>query len=320
MPTRQRKEEYFTRMTELLDTYTRVLVVHCDHVGSQQMHAIRQSLRGSAEVLMGKNTLMRKVIKTFLDANPEHPIESLVPSLLGNVGLIFTNEDFGPIREVIAENRVPAAAKAGVLAEVDVIVPPGPTGCDPGQTSWFQALNVPTKISRGQIEIVSELKLVAKGEKVTQSQSALLQKLNIRPFTYGLVLREVYDNGKIFSAKVLDITSEDLEQKFAIGLRRFAAVSREIGVPTLPSLPHSFGTGIRRLIAVAGETGYCFAGMEEWDKLFKMDPEELAKLQASAGASGDAGAAEEKAEEKEEEEEVDMGGAGNLFGGDEDGY
>mmetsp|Transcript_11037 Transcript_11037/g.35105 ORF Transcript_11037/g.35105 Transcript_11037/m.35105 type:complete len:322 (+) Transcript_11037:123-1088(+) len=321
MPSRERKEEYFARMEELLDSYTKVLIVSADHVGSMQFHCIRRSLRGTAAVLMGKNTLMRKVINVFLAKNgAEHPMGALLPYIKGNIGLIFTNDDLGHVRTVIEENRVPAAAKAGVIAECDVIVPPGPTGCDPGQTGWFQALNVPTKISRGQIEIVSELKLVTKGVRVGGSEAALLQKLDIRPFTYGLKLEQVYDNGSIFDAAVLDITEEDLKNKFMTSVRRMAAICLVAGYPTLASVPHSVGNAIRKLIAISAASGYSFEQMAEWDALLNMDPEELAKLQAaSAAAGGGAGGDEAKEEEEEEEEEVDVGG-GNLFGGDDDGY
>jgi large subunit ribosomal protein LP0 len=41
-------------------------------------------------------------------------------------------------------------------------------------------------ISRGQIEIINDVQLVAKGEKVGTSEATLLQKLGIKPFTYGL--------------------------------------------------------------------------------------------------------------------------------------
>lgn len=274
---------------------------------------------------MGKNTMMRKVITNFAKDREGHPIETLLPFIVGNIGLIFTNSDFGTIRKVIDTNTVPAAAKAGTVAECDVIVPPGPTGCDPGQTAWFQALNVPTKIAKGQIEIVSELRLINKGEKVTMSEAALLQKLNIRPFTYGLILQQVYDSGNVFSAAVLDITQESLQARFINGLRRFAAAGLGAGLPSAVTVPHSVANGLKRLIAVAAESGLSFKQMSEWDKLLNMDPAELAKLQAAAAASagpatGGAGRAAAAVEEKKEEEAVDLGG-GNLFGGDaKDGY
>lgn len=45
--------------------------------------------------------------------------------------------------------------------------------------------------------------LTRKGEKVGNSEAALLQKLDIKPFSYGLVIEQVYDNGSIFDPAVL---------------------------------------------------------------------------------------------------------------------
>eukprot|EP00957_Ditylum_brightwellii_P085358 6493712-Ditylum_brightwellii.AAC.1 len=59
----ERKTEYFTRMKELLTTYTKLFVVSVDNVGSSQLQSTRRGLRGKAEILMGKNTMMRKCIK-----------------------------------------------------------------------------------------------------------------------------------------------------------------------------------------------------------------------------------------------------------------
>lgn len=267
MPSRERKEAYFTQMQELISEYKNILVVHADHVGSLQFQKIRQGLRGSAVVLMGKNTMMRRCIAMYLQENKDHPIENILPLIVGNIGFIFTNGDLGDIRTVIDQNTVPAAAKVGVIAESDVIVPPGATGCDPGQTSWFQALNVPTKISKGQIEIISELKLITKGQKVGGSEAALLQKLDIRPFTYGLILVAVYNNGAVFDAKVLDLTDDDLKTKFLESVRRIAALSLATGIPTLASLPHIVGGALKTMIAISGMVGYSFEAMAEWNEL-----------------------------------------------------
>merc|ERR1719223_2098420 len=216
---------------------------------------------------------MRKVLSLFVAKNKDHPMEALGPCIKGNIGLIFTNKDLGIVTQVIEDNRVPAAAKAGVVAESDVLVPPGPTGCDPGQTSWFQALNVPTKISKGQIEIVSELLLVQKGKKVGGSEAALLQKLGIKPFTYGLVLAQVYENGSIYDAKVLSITEDDLKAKFLTAIRQLAALSLATGTPTLASLPHSIGKAVRRCIAISVQIKYTFPQMAEWTALLNPDVE-----------------------------------------------
>lgn len=279
MPTRARKEEYFARMTELLDDYKKVLIVGANNVGSFQMQKIRMALRGNAVVLMGKNTMMRRILSNYIAANPDSAFAALAPLIVGNIGMIFTNGDLPSIRKIIEENRVPAAAKSGAKAECDVIVPPGPTGCDPGQTSWFQALNVPTKIAKGQIEIVSELLLVKAGDKVGSSEAALLQKLNMKPFTYGLTLDYIYDDGALFSAKILDITDDILKAKFTESVRRMAAISLAAGYPTLASLPHSIGKAVKRMIAIASQTGFTFDQMSEWADAF---PKPAAEEEAAA--------------------------------------
>ena len=96
MPSRERKEEYFERMEELLDSYRKILVVSADHVGSQQFHMIRKALRGTGVVLMGKNTMMRKVIANFLRKNEDHPIENLIPYVKVDSQHIHTNPNLNP--------------------------------------------------------------------------------------------------------------------------------------------------------------------------------------------------------------------------------
>ena len=50
--------------------------------------------------------------------------------------------------------QVPAAARAGAIAPCEVTVPAQNTGLGPEKTSFFQALGITTKISRGTIEIL----------------------------------------------------------------------------------------------------------------------------------------------------------------------
>jgi large subunit ribosomal protein LP0 len=44
-----------------------------------------------------------------------------------------------------------------------VWVKAGPTGLDPKQTSFFQQLNIQTKIVKTQIEIVADKKVITSG-------------------------------------------------------------------------------------------------------------------------------------------------------------
>jgi len=310
----ERKQEYFIKLEGLLDTYTKIFLVGVDNVGSNQIQQIRLALRDRAELLMGKNTLIRKVFNNYLKKNPGHPLEQIIPLLKGNVGFVFTNDDLSQIREVLETNKVPAPARVGAVAPIDVIVPPGPTGADPGQTAFFQALQIGTKIVKGQIEIINEVLLTKKGDKVGNSEAALLQKLNIKPFTYGLVIQSVYDNGSLFDPAVLDLTEDDLTSKFVAGLRNVAAVSLEIGFPTLASIPHSVANAFKTLVAVVVELdSFSFAKADPY-KAYLADPSAFASAAPAAG--GAAGAEAAAVVEEEEEEEAPVGT--DMFGGGAD--
>merc|ERR1712033_147107 len=114
------------------------------------------------------------------------------PHIVGNVGFVFTKEDLNDISEVLLSNKKEAPAKAGAIAPLDVFVPAGNTGMGPEKTSFFQALAIPTKITKGTIEILSQIHLIKVDEKVGASEAALLNMLNIRPFHYGLSINAVY--------------------------------------------------------------------------------------------------------------------------------
>jgi len=252
-----------------------------------------------------------------LDKNPGHFYSKIEHKLVGNIGFVFTNADLPKVRDLILANRVPAPARIGAVSPVDVSVPAGPTGCDPGQTSFFQVLQVPTKIVKGQIEITSVVNLIKKGEKVGSSEAALLQKLNIKPFSYGLAIDCVFDKGSIFSVDVLDIDEAFLTAKFAAAVSAIAALSLQLGYPTQASLPHSIGNAFRSLIAVTVNLdNYSFDKADTFKK-FLANPSAFAVAAPAGGASAGAAApAAAAAPEKPKEEVVDaLDGGMDMFGG-----
>jgi len=316
MPTRARKNEYAARLKGYLTEYKKVLIVQADFVGSKQMQDIRAALRGQAVILMGKNTLIRKSIKQLAEDTNNTDYLALLPYVVLNMGFIFTNGDLAAIRKVVADHKVGAPAKAGQTSESLIMAPAGPTGQPPDKTSFFQALNIPTKISRGQIEISQDYELVLPGQKVGASQCALLQMLDIKPFTYSLKVSDVYEGGAVFDAAVLDIDDGVLCSKFSAGLGNIAAISLGLSYPTMASVPHSIINGIKDLVSIALECEtFTFDVADKIDDMLK-NPGACGGG-GGGGGGGDAVAEEPEPEpEPEEEEEVDMSG-GDLFGGDD---
>ncbi|KAI0078777.1 60S acidic ribosomal protein P0 [Panus rudis PR-1116 ss-1] len=304
---RAQKEAYFVKLKELIAKYPSIFVVNVDNVGSNQMHQIRVALRGKGIVVMGKNTMVRRALRSILSEYPQ--FERLLPHVKGNIGFVFTAGDLKEIRDVITSNKVAAPARAGALAPKDVTIPAGNTGMEPGKTSFFQALGIPTKIARGTIEIVNDVQVVTAGTRVGPSEATLLNMLNISPFTYGMTVVQIFDNGNVFSPSVLDVSEKELLDRFFSSVTTIAALSLALNYPTIVSVVHSLINSYKNLIAIALVTDYTFEGAEK-AKEYLENPEAFAVAAAPAATETAAAAAAPAAEEKKEEEEEsedDMG-------------
>lgn len=245
-----RKIRLKARLLALIRKYKNILVVTTDNIGSRQLQEVRKLLAGKAEILMGKNTILRKLLREEASANPK--LNALIPCLTGNAGLVFVTEDgdLGKIVQLVGSKKVEAAAKVGQTAPSNVVIPPGPTGMDPGQTAFFQAVGIATKIARGAIEIISAVKFLAAGDRVSSSHVALLSKLNIKPFFYTIQCISVYEDGDVYEASVLALTEEDLMNKFLTAIANVAAISLATGYPTAASVGPSLRLGFKQLLAV----------------------------------------------------------------------
>jgi large subunit ribosomal protein LP0 len=271
---RMKKEAYWQKLWALTDKYKKAILVDCDNVSSMQINTIRIKLRSlDAVMIMGKNTLMKAALNHKMKEpeetdedyeerkasyKPQPQLEKLVNLLKGNTGLIFSNGDLPEIKKIIDEQKREAPAKTGIIAPDDVWIRAGPTGLDPKQTSFFQALNIQTKIVKTQIEIVADKKFITQGLKIESSQCALLDKLKIRPFSYKMNVKKVYEYGAIFSAEILDITEADIRSRFLKSISNMAAISLASGYITKPAVPHLLANAFKNLASVTFVADYSF--------------------------------------------------------------
>lgn len=305
-----KKNAYLDKLKALVKAMPKILIIEADHVGSKQMQAIRIALRGTAEILMGKNTMVRKGLGQYQEESGVD-IEALIASVKGNIGFIFFKGDVEIIRKVISDNRVPASAKAGVVAPLDVIIPAGPTGLDPTQTNFFQALNIATKVVKAQIEIVTDVHLIKAGLRVQLSEQVLLQKLNVRPFSYGMKIHSFYEDGAVFDASILDISNASIIATVLGGIRNVAAFSREAGLPNSATAPHSIVNAFKNCAALCADIDFTFPEIAALKEYVKNPGAFAAAAPAAAAKASPKGAAKKAPEPVEEEEES---AAFDLFG------
>lgn len=324
MPARQitisdEKLAYEEKLNSLMDKYSKILFVSVDNVRSQQIHEVRRELRGKALLVMGKKTLQAKIVKNRAEAEGAtendkkfHETAVELNLLTQNTGLLFTNADVNEIAAVMEKHRIQAPARAGAVAPSDVIVPAGNTGLEPTQTSFFQALSIATKITKGTVEIISDKKVLTAGDRVDTSTATLLQKLKISPFFYQVEILSVWDRGVLFTSDDLKITDAAVEKAMLEGISSMSALSLGAGIPTAASLPIVATEAFKNLLAAAVATGYSFTEFGAEQIIQDARDGKLAAAAPAAAATAAAPAAAAKAPVVESDDDDDMG-MGGLF-------
>ena len=138
---------------------------------------------------VSEKTTVRRALRSILSELPQY--EWLLLHVKGNISFVFTSRKPGA-SSWSTLNEVTAPARAGAFAPKEADVPTSNTGMEPSKTSFFQALGIPTKIARGTIEIVFDVKVVTAGTCVRTSEATLLNMLNISSFTYGMTVVQIH--------------------------------------------------------------------------------------------------------------------------------
>eukprot|EP00826_Nyctotherus_ovalis_P028135 TRINITY_DN2217_c0_g1_i2.p1 TRINITY_DN2217_c0_g1~~TRINITY_DN2217_c0_g1_i2.p1 ORF type:complete len:331 (+),score=130.78 TRINITY_DN2217_c0_g1_i2:123-1115(+) len=324
---RKKKFALWLRLWKYLDEYKKILVVRCSNLTATLFQDIRQALRPlGATILMGKNTLLKAGIRRKMEEpkdsdddyeirrqnyRPMPELDKLIDVCNGYIGLIFCRDNLSEVKDKLKEYKCIKGAKVGVVAPCDVFIQPGPTGLDPKQTNFFQALNIQTKIVKTQIEILHVTKIISQGQKISASECALLDKLSIKPFIFELKIQHVYDNGVIYSPTVLDIGKAEVIQKLRKGATYLTAAALQTGYPTTLSARQMLLTAFKNMLSFTMTTDYSFKQAEAIKAAVSSAP--VAKEEEKEKEEEDEGG--KPAEEKKEEEE--MVPFGNIFGDDE---
>lgn len=269
-----KKLEFMRRVYGLAGKYKQIIVVTIENVTSSQIQNIRRIVyKGKGTLIVGKNTIIKKAIqlrstkgelpnefKSFRElGGPIEELASLLPLIKQKVGLIFTDESVFELKPRLEQNKIQAAAKLGATAPIDVIIPPGSTGMDPSQIGFFHALQISTKIDKGMIAITKDYHVCFAGKRIGSSQVALLQKMGLKPFMYGMTVLSCYDEGSILDQTVLSVNTDALVTRFQTGVKNVAAISLQLGVPTQVSVPHSIVSAFKNLAAIGLNINYKFS-------------------------------------------------------------
>ncbi|KAI5171695.1 large subunit ribosomal protein LP0 [Nematocida sp. LUAm3] len=254
-PKAPRKETAFRRTQEYFHDYKKFLVVDLTKMSSRQMQLIRSDLAAkNAVVLMGKNTTIRLALKKYKENNPG--LEDVDSVVKNNVAFIFTNGSLSEIEDVFEARKVFSVAKPGDLSQCDLWIDSIQTSLDPGKTSFFHALGIVTKITKGKIEILSKCQALHKNKRVGHSEAALLSLLNITPFVYKMKALYAYSEGKFFDVSYLGITMDSVENMIKDTIGSLSAMALGASYATEATVEMELSHSIRELLAIGAASGY----------------------------------------------------------------
>ena len=249
------KKEIYEDLTKLLNEYSVIAVADLQKVRSSQIQEIRKKLRGKADLVVAKNTILRKASEKI--AGEKKGIDNFADSLTGSKVLIFTQMNPFELIIFLNKNKVRVPAKGGDVATSDIMIPAGNTGIQPGPViSEFNEAKVQTRIEGGSIFVAKDTVVVEKGEVIPVKTASLLSKLGMKPMEAGLALSYAYDNGLVLGQNDLIFDLDQMKSDFSSAARIALGVAVEANIMLPETAPIIISKAYRQAVAVSVESGF----------------------------------------------------------------
>jgi large subunit ribosomal protein L10 len=287
------KREIFDDLTELLKKYPVIAVADLQKVRSSQIQEIRKKLRGKADLIVAKNTILKKAAEKTADEKKN--VDKFAESLTGSKVLIFTQMNPFELIIFLDKNKVRVPAKGGDIATGDIMIPAGNTGMQPGPViSEFNEAKVQTRIEGGSIFIAKDTVVAAKGDVIPVKTASLLSKLGMKPMEAGLSLSYAYDHGSVLGPTDLEFSLEKMKADVSTAARLAFGVAVEANILLPETAPMILGKAYCQAVSVSVMSGFftkkttdliirrAYVNMKALsDAISAVEPEALAPSQAA---------------------------------------
>lgn len=200
----EKKKSDLKTLEKLLKDYPVIGIVDMSTLPGAQLQSMRIRLKDDMKIFMAKKRLIRIAIENV--KKDMKGIDGLEKYLRGIPALLFTKQNPFKIFSIIKKNKTAAAAKAGQLAPVDIVLPAGPTPFGPGPVMGeLGSFGIKCGIEGGKIAIKNDFVAAKKGEPIKDKIVGLLAKFGIKPMEIGLNVTAVFENGVVMESGLLDI-------------------------------------------------------------------------------------------------------------------
>ena len=199
------KQEVVDELLGLLNTYSVVGVLDISELPALQFQQIRQKLRGEAEIIVSKNTLMLLALQKVAEEK-DSKLSELTNFLRGQSALVFSKMNPFRLSKFLRDNKISAPAKPGSKSPKDIVIPAGETDFAPGPVvGELQRVGIKARIQAGKVVILEDCPILKRGDVISKEVSDALAKFGIMPLELGLKMRAAYEAGIVFTGEVLEI-------------------------------------------------------------------------------------------------------------------
>ena len=249
------KKEMLQKLAELIEKYPVVAVADLQKVRSSQIQEIRKKLRGQAEVLVAKNTILKKAADALGEKKPS--LSDFAGGLSGSSLLLFTGMNPYALILFLNKNKVRVPAKAGDIASGDIMVAAGNTGLQPGPViSEFGEVRVPTRIESGSIWVAKDTVVAEEGDSISPKLASLLSKLGMKPMEAGLSIVRAFDQGVVLKLEDLVFDLESYKSNLAEAWRGALGLAVETEYVVPETAETIIGVAFREALYLANEVEF----------------------------------------------------------------
>jgi len=249
------KKDVVKELTDAMVSSHVVAIVDLRGIPSAQLQQMRAGMRGSANVVMTRNTLVDIAITEAAKKRPG--IEVLKEAVSGQCAVVTSEMNPFKLFRAMEATKSPAPAKPGDIAPEDIMVKAGDTPFKPGPiVGELQKAGIPAGIENGKVVFKKDKVLVEKGKPVPEDIAKVLPRLEIFPMTVGLDMKAAFENGTLYRRDVLNVPADYYSTMLATASRNALALSMTIAYVTPFTIRPLMTKAYREAMALSIEAAY----------------------------------------------------------------
>ncbi len=227
------KQQEVEELKNVVKSGSVVGIINLEGVPAKSLQEMRSKLRGDAEIRGSRNKLIQIALENIAEEDSEEEIKGLIDHIERSAALLVSNKNPFRLYKMLEESKTSAPAKSGSIAPNDIVVPEGETDFAPGPiVGDLQGVGIAAQIEEGNVIITEDSMVTEEGEEISEEVANILGRLGIEPMEVGLDTFVMYEDGTIYTPKVLSVDEDKTLAQVREGASKAMNLSVNAAYPT----------------------------------------------------------------------------------------